>query len=87
MLIQFTIEDMLIYNSPIRIFLMFIVNSIIFTYLASYGNNFRAITQKDWKTVKYGDSKIDLDNDVKTNPQLTMPAVGNGPFSGLLLVT
>lgn len=30
---------------------------------------------------------IDLGNGVKTNAQLTFPAVGNGPFAGVLLIT
>ena len=30
---------------------------------------------------------IDLGNGVKTNAQLTIPAVGNGPFPGVLLIT
>ena len=29
---------------------------------------------------------IDLGNGIKTNAQLTIPAVGNGPFPGVLLV-
>ena len=29
---------------------------------------------------------IDLGNGVKTNAQLTFPAVGNGPFPGVLLI-
>ena len=29
---------------------------------------------------------IDLGNGVKTNAQLTIPAVGNGPFPGILLI-
>ena len=29
---------------------------------------------------------IDLGNGVKTNAQLTIPAVGNGPFPGVLLI-
>src|SRR5215211_5063951 len=38
------------------------------------------------QTVKYRDLVIDLGNGVKTNAQLTIPAVGNGPFPGVLLV-
>jgi len=30
---------------------------------------------------------IDLGNGIKTNAQLTIPAVGNGPFPGVLLIT
>jgi pimeloyl-ACP methyl ester carboxylesterase len=38
------------------------------------------------QTVKHRDLVIDLGNGVKTNAQLTIPAVGNGPFPGVLLV-
>ncbi len=30
---------------------------------------------------------IDLGNGVKTNAQLTIPAIGNGPFPAVLLIT
>lgn len=38
------------------------------------------------ETVKHRDLVIDLGNGIKTNAQLTIPAVGNGPFPGVLLV-
>jgi hypothetical protein len=38
------------------------------------------------ETVKYRNIVIDLGNGVKTNAQLTIPAVGNGPFPGVLLL-
>ena len=38
------------------------------------------------QTVKYRDLVIDLGNGIQTNAQLTIPAVGNGPFPGVLLV-
>src|SRR5215207_5104030 len=46
-----------------------------------------AIAQPFIETVKYRDLVIDLGNGgLKTNAQLTVPAVGNGPFPGVLLV-
>jgi pimeloyl-ACP methyl ester carboxylesterase len=45
-----------------------------------------ALAQPFIQTVKYRDLVIDLGNGVKTNAQLTIPAVGNGPFPGVLLV-
>jgi alpha-beta hydrolase superfamily lysophospholipase len=45
-----------------------------------------ALAQPFVQTVKYRDLVIDLGNGVKTNAQLTIPAVGNGPFPGVLLV-
>lgn len=35
---------------------------------------------------KYRNLVIDLGNGVKSNAQLTYPAVGKGPFSGVLLI-
>jgi uncharacterized protein len=46
-----------------------------------------ALAQPFVQTVKYReDLVIDLGSGVKTNAQLTIPSVGNGPFPGVLLV-
>jgi predicted esterase len=46
-----------------------------------------AIAQPFIETVKYRDLVIDLGNGgLKTNAQLTIPAVGKGPFPGVLLI-
>ncbi|MFL6503503.1 MAG: alpha/beta hydrolase family protein [Nitrososphaera sp.] len=45
-----------------------------------------ALAQPFIETVKHRDLVIDLGNDIQTNAQLTIPAVGNGPFPGVLLV-
>jgi uncharacterized protein len=45
-----------------------------------------ALAQPFVQTVKYRDLTIDLGNGIQTNAQLTIPAVGNGPFPGVLLV-
>jgi len=45
-----------------------------------------AIAQPFIETVKHRDLVIDLGNGIQTNAQLTTPAVGNGPFPGVLLV-
>ena len=50
------------------------------------GNNFTIHAQQDLETIKYRNMVIDLGNGVKTNAQLTIPAVGNGPFPGVLLI-
>lgn len=50
------------------------------------GNNLTALAQQDLETTKYRDLVIDLGDGVKTNAQLTIPAVGDGPFPGVLLV-
>jgi uncharacterized protein len=50
----------------------------------NYSTN--ALAQPFIETVMHRDLVIDLGNGVKTNAQLTLPAVGNGPFPGVLLV-
>jgi uncharacterized protein len=45
-----------------------------------------ALAQPFIQTVKHRDLIIDLGNGIQTNAQLTIPAVGNGPFPGVLLV-
>jgi uncharacterized protein len=46
----------------------------------------RALAQQYIPTIKYRNLVIDLGNGVKTNAQLTYPAVGKGPFPGVLLI-
>ena len=50
------------------------------------GNNLTILAQQDLETIKYRNVVIDLGDGLKTNAQLTIPAVGNGPFPGVLLV-
>jgi uncharacterized protein len=45
-----------------------------------------ALAQQYIQTIKYRNLVIDLGNGVKTNAQLTFPAIGNGPYPGVLLV-
>jgi uncharacterized protein len=40
----------------------------------------------DLKIVKYRNLTIDLGNGLKTHAQLTLPAIGNGPFPAVLLI-
>jgi uncharacterized protein len=50
-------------------------------------DNSAVIAQPYIQTIKYRNLSIDLGNGgLKTNAQLTLPAVGNGPFPGVLLV-
>jgi hypothetical protein len=68
---------------------LLILSIIISLYSLSFifsGNNFTILAQQDLETIKYRDLVIDLGNGVKTNAQLTIPAVGNGPFPGVLLI-
>jgi uncharacterized protein len=46
----------------------------------------QALAQQYIKTIKYRNLVIDFGNGVKTNAQLTLPAVGKGPFPGVLLI-
>ena len=50
------------------------------------GNNLTILAQQDLETIKYRNVVIDLGDGLKTNAQLTIPAVGKGPFPGILLV-
>ena len=45
-----------------------------------------ALAQQYIHTIKYRNLVIDLGNGVKTNAQLTYPAIGKGPFPGVLLI-
>ena len=64
-----------------------IILSLYSLSLILTGNNITIHAQQDLQTIKYRDLVIDLGNGVKTNAQLTIPAVGNGPFPGVLLIT
>ena len=46
----------------------------------------QALAQQYIPTIKYRNLVIDLGNGVKTNAQLTYPAIGKGPFPGVLLI-
>ena len=46
----------------------------------------QALAQQYIQTIKYRNLVIDLGNGVKTNAQLTYPALGKGPFPGILLI-
>jgi pimeloyl-ACP methyl ester carboxylesterase len=45
-----------------------------------------ALAQQNIPTIKYRNLETDLGNGVKTNAQLTLPAIGKGPFPGVLLI-
>ena len=57
-----------------------------------YGSIFKqqqqdqALAQPYVETVKHRNLTIDLGNGLKTNAQLTYPAVGKGPFPAVLLI-
>ena len=64
-----------------------IILSLYSLSLLLSGNNFPPVlAQQDLETIKYRNMVIDLGNGVKTNAQLTIPAFGNGPFPGVILI-
>jgi uncharacterized protein len=52
-----------------------------------YGTSVTVYAQQYIQTIKHRNLVIDLGNGVKTNAQLTLPAVGKGPFPGVLLIS
>ena len=71
---------------------LLIIILIIFLSLYSIsfllpGNNFPIVlVQQDLETIKYRNMVIDLGDGIKTNAQISIPAVGNGIFPAVLLV-
>ena len=64
-----------------------VVSSLLLFPLSSLLSHHQSIAAQPYvETVKYRDLVIDLGNGLKTNAQLTVPAVGNGTFPGVLLV-
>jgi len=46
----------------------------------------QALAQQSVQTTKSRNLVIDIGNGLKTNDQLTYPAIGKGPFPGVLLI-
>src|SRR5919108_6331170 len=58
------------------------------SFLFFGGTTFAVHAQSDLQTIKYRNLVIDLANGVKTNAQITYPAVaGSGKYPGVLLIT
>ena len=70
--------------------IIIIAATLLFLYSLSLlfydGGIFTVYAQLGLQIIKYRNLVIDLDNGVKTNAQLTLPAVGKGPFPAVLLV-
>src|SRR5215212_7299154 len=60
--------------------------AISFLVYGTSAVNLTVYAQSNLQTIKYRNLVIDLENGVKTNAQLTFPAIGDGPFPGILLV-
>lgn len=50
-----------------------------------YATTLTVNAQSDLQTTKHRDMVIDLGNGLKTNAQLTIPAIGEGPFPGVII--
>jgi uncharacterized protein len=65
---------------------LIMIIGIFSVLLVFYGAVLTVHAQSDLETIKYRNLVIDLGNGVKTNAQLTYPAIGKGPFPGVLLI-
>jgi uncharacterized protein len=74
--------------SKLSLELLMMIAMFSFSILSNYTFNYSTsvLAQPFIETVKYRDLVIDLGNGIQTNAQLTIPAVGSGPFPGVLLV-
>jgi uncharacterized protein len=71
----------------LKVLLIFsIIISLYSLSFILFANNYTILAQQDLQTIKYRNLVIDLGNGLKTNAQLTIPAVGNGPYPGVLLI-
>jgi hypothetical protein len=69
--------------------ILFTIIAIFSVSLLFYGAIQSIHAQSDLQTIKHRNLVIDLGNGLKTNAQLTMPAVsgnGNGQYPGILLI-
>jgi alpha-beta hydrolase superfamily lysophospholipase len=74
--------------SKLSLELLMMIAMFSFSILSNYTFNYSTsvLAQPFIETVKYRDLVIDLGNGIQTNAQLTIPAVGSGPFPSVLLV-
>jgi uncharacterized protein len=71
---------------PLGILLVAILAVSAVAATSIFKNLQTAVAQPFVQTVKYRDLVIHLGNGIQTNAQLSIPAVGDGPFPGVLLV-
>ena len=60
--------------------------AILSVSLIFYGTVLTVHAQSDLQTTKHRNMIIDLGNGLETNARLNLPATGDGPFPGVLLV-
>jgi alpha-beta hydrolase superfamily lysophospholipase len=67
---------------------LFLISMLMLSCLSyvTFNQQNQALAQQYIQTIKFRNLDIDLGNGVKTNAQLTLPAVGKGPFPGVLLI-
>ena len=58
--------------------------SLSFNFTLSFFS--QSFAQSDVQVVKYRNITLDLGNGVTTNAQISYPAIGKGPFPGVLLI-
>ena len=63
-----------------------IVLSIFALFFLFCGITLTGHAQSELQTTKYRNMVIDLGNGLETNARLNLPAVGDGPYPGVLLV-
>jgi predicted esterase len=66
--------------------ILFMIMAIFSVSLVFYGAVLTVHAQSDFQTTKHKNIVIDLGNGLKTNARLNLPASGDGPFPGVLLV-
>jgi pimeloyl-ACP methyl ester carboxylesterase len=65
-----------------------LISILALSYLSTsiFKQQDQALAQQYIQTIKYRNLVIGLGNGLKTNAQLTYPAIGKGPFPGVLLI-
>src|ERR687890_2180678 len=90
--VNFTrLSAVFLYTLYCAILMLFLkIVAIVISLLYSMSSLFYATTltvnaQSDLQTIKYRNLVIDLGNGLKTNARLTIPAMGDGPFPGVII--
>jgi uncharacterized protein len=67
---------------------LFLISMLVLSSFSTSVFNLQdqALAQQYIPTIKYRNLVIDLGNGVKTNAQLTYPAIGKGPFPAVVLI-
>jgi uncharacterized protein len=71
-------------SSAITIMFTLIISSYSFSLFTPLSSSVYA--QQDLRVIKSKNLQIELDDNLTTKAQLTFPAVGQGPYPGILLI-